>query len=606
MDNYLTCRMMLDSYMNGLIVTDSKGIIKLINLKARSIFDIKDLNHIGKYIVDYFPKVGLLVMDCLSKNKSEIGIAISENNINMIVKIDFIFYKETMIGTLCSIQKKDEYEKVAKKIALRQKLNNQFDNIFSASSDGIWVCDASGKVINVNSASIRLNGIEDFDVIGKKICELLRVGLFNKSVTLKVFETKQKVSVMQYITKTDKHLLCTGTPVFDEDGRISLVVVNERDMTELNCVREQLEKNKMITKKMKDELAELNLLEVNKQKIVAESQEMRQVLKCALKIARLDVSNILILGESGVGKGLVSKFIHKNSKRGKRPFVQINCAALPESLLEAELFGYEGGAFTGACEYGKAGLIELANKGTLFLDEIGDMPLSLQAKLLKYLDDNEIIRLGGTSLKKINCTIIAATNKDLKEEVKKQRFRYDLYYRLNTFTLVIPPLRKRPEDIFELVNSYMKNYNKIYKVNKKIFARGLEVIQNYSFPGNVRELKGLIKKAVVMCDEECIDNFIRESILMAPEPSFKYIDKYHPKLSLKDQLESLEKDILKDFINHGRTTRDIASELKISQTSVVRKLKKYGFSGSRWTENGSKISKLNNNKWLNVNRKRIS
>ena len=480
MDNYLTCRMMLDSYMNGLIVTDSKGIIKLINLKARSIFDIKDLNHIGKYIVDYFPKVGLLVMDCLSKNKSEIGIAISENNINMIVKIDFIFYKETMIGTLCSIQKKDEYEKVAKKIALRQKLNNQFDNIFSASSDGIWVCDASGKVINVNSASIRLNGIEDFDVIGKKICELLRVGLFNKSVTLKVFETKQKVSVMQYITKTDKHLLCTGTPVFDEDGRISLVVVNERDMTELNCVREQLEKNKMITKKMKDELAELNLLEVNKQKIVAESQEMRQVLKCALKIARLDVSNILILGESGVGKGLVSKFIHKNSKRGKRPFVQINCAALPESLLEAELFGYEGGAFTGACEYGKAGLIELANKGTLFLDEIGDMPLSLQAKLLKYLDDNEIIRLGGTSLKKINCTIIAATNKDLKEEVKKQRFRYDLYYRLNTFTLVIPPLRKRPEDIFELVNSYMKNYNKIYKVNKKIFARGLEVIQNYS------------------------------------------------------------------------------------------------------------------------------
>ncbi len=460
-------------------------------------------------------------------------------------------------------------------------MNNQFDDIFSASSDGIWVCDASGKVINVNSASIRLNGIEDFDVIGKNIHELLKVGLFNKSVTLKVFETKQKVSVMQYITKTDKHLLCTGTPVFDEDRRISLVVVNERDMTELNSVREQLEKSKMITKKMKDELTELNLLEINKQKIVAESQEMQQVLRCALKIARLDVSNILILGESGVGKGLISKFIHKNSKRHKKPFVQINCAALPESLLEAELFGYEGGAFTGACEYGKAGLIELANKGTIFLDEIGDMPLSLQAKLLKYLDDNEIMRLGGTSLKKINCTIITATNKDLKEEVKKQRFRYDLYYRLNTFTLAIPSLRKRPEDILELVNSYMKNYNKMYKVNKKIFARGLEVIQNYSFPGNVRELKGLIKKAVVMCDEEYIDNFIRESIMMAHEPSFNSIEKYHPKPSLKDQLENLEKDILSGFVKHGRTTRDIASELKISQTSVVRKLKKYGFSGSR-------------------------
>jgi len=233
-------------------------------------------------------------------------------------------------------------------------------------------------------------------------------------VTLEVLETKRQVSVIQEIKRTKKILLATGTPAFDDEGNIFLVVVNERDMTQLNAIQKQLEQSRMVTEKYKNKLAEISLLELKDQEIVAEDKKMRQVMYLALKLAHLSASDILILGESGTGKGLLAKFIHKNSNRNKKPFIQINCATLPENLLEAELFGYEKGAFTGARQEGKAGLFELAHEGTLFLDEIGDLPHSLQAKLLKYLDDHEVMRLGGLKSKKIDCTIIAATNRDLE------------------------------------------------------------------------------------------------------------------------------------------------------------------------------------------------
>ena len=233
----------------------------------------------------------------------------------------------------------------------------------------------------------------------------------------------------------------------------------------------------------RDKLAELSLLELKDQEIVAEDKKMRQVLYLALKLAHLSASDILILGESGTGKGLLAKFIHKNSHRNKKPFIQINCATLPENLLEAELFGYEKGAFTGARQEGKAGLFELANEGTLFLDEIGDLPHSLQAKLLKYLDDHEVMRLGGLKSNKIDCTIIAATNRELEGLVQQKRFRRDLFFRLNTFTIRIPPLRERIDDIFELVSFYMQKYGKVYRLNRRISPDALKVLQAYPFPG---------------------------------------------------------------------------------------------------------------------------
>ncbi|MGD9310904.1 MAG: sigma 54-interacting transcriptional regulator, partial [Desulfosarcina sp.] len=269
----------------------------------------------------------------------------------------------------------------------------------------------------------------------------------------------------------------------------------------------------------KEELTGLNLSELRDQEIIAESSAMLKVLQVAAKLAKIDASHILITGESGTGKGFLAKFIHNKSVHASQPFIQINCAAVPENLLEAELFGYEKGAFTGAGDKGKAGLIELAQDGTLFLDEIGDMPIRLQAKLLKYLDDHEVMRLGSVKARKIDCAIVSATNQNLETLVEEKRFRQDLFFRLNNFRINIPPLRERAEDIFELVHFFIRKYNKHYKRRKQISAKSIETLQAYAFSGNVRELKSLCKQAVLMSDERLLDGYFADNLQIVCSPS---------------------------------------------------------------------------------------
>ena len=578
MKDQITHKQIFNASSNGVIATDIKGHIVFINTQAEKILKFDKDKISGIYISNILPLTGPLVIECLKSGKPQLGHQILGKHISLVVNITPIKIDNHLKGAVCNFQGMREFEIAAKKLESYKNLNKQLETIFNSSSDGIWVCDGKGKVININSASARLNGIKASDVLGKNISALVAKGLFDRSVTLEVLETKRQVSVMQYINRTNKYLLATGTPTFDENGKVYLVVVNERDMTQLNAVREELEQTHMITEKIKSELTELNLLELRNQEIVAESKAMRQVVRVALKLASIEASNVLILGETGTGKGLFAKFIHKNSNRKKKPFVQINCAALPESLLEAELFGYEKGAFTGAREQGKVGLFELAHKGTLFLDEIGDLPLQLQAKLLKYLDDYEIMRLGGIKSQKIDCSIIAATNRNLEKLVNKRRFRQDLYYRLNTFTIKIPPLRVRPEDIFELVNHFLNKYNKIYGFKKQIFPETLELLQAYPFKGNVRELKNLLKKAVIMSESRVLDSFIERSFNAERSVREHTGRLKHNKTNLNTELLALERDIIKNAMEKCKSTRELATELGISQPTMVRKMKRHGLS----------------------------
>jgi len=509
-----------------------------------------------------------------------LGRHILGKSVSLVVNVTNISQDGQVVGAVCSFEGMHEFEVAAQKLESYKNLNKQLEAIFKSSSDGIWVSDGEGKVININEASETLNGIKAKDVIGKNIKSILKRGLIDRSASLEVLATKRQVNIMQYTSKTNKYLLLTGTPVFDKKGNISLVVVNERDMTNLNALQEQLDQTRMVTEKFKDELAELSMMELKKQEIIAESEEMRQVLRVALKLAHLEASNILILGESGTGKGLLAKFIHKNSKRRKKPLIQINCAALPENLLEAELFGYEKGAFTGAREQGKVGLFELAHGGTLFLDEIGDLPLSVQAKLLKYLDDQEIMRLGGTKPKKVDCTIIAATNRNLDTLRNTRKFRGDLFYRLNAFTIRIPPIRERPEDIFELVNYFLRKYSKRYRLKRRISPDTLETLQSYSFPGNVRELKNILKMAVVMGEKDLLDEFIVRRINGDKEKRITHGKERSHFLGLSNEVLTLEKDLLKGAMVRCKSTREMASYLRVSQPTVVRKMKRHGLSRS--------------------------
>jgi PAS domain S-box-containing protein len=563
----------------GIVVTDANGLIRHVNDKSLPILRVDVRQCIGQDIANILPLIGRSAHQCLATGRDVPGHQILGQRARLFLNVNPIIRNGRTIGAICSFQELSIVETWAKKLDSYKTLNRQLETIFEASSDGIWVCDGQGVVISINRASEVLNGINRMDVIGRNIADLVERKAFDQSVTAEVMATGRRQTVMQHVAKTDRHLLVTGTPSIDSSGNIALIVVNERDMTELNNLREQFEESRKIGEKYRDELSEMALMELKRNEIVAESNPMRHVLQTAMKLAHIGASNILILGESGVGKGLLAKLIHQSSPRQQNPFVEINCAALPENLLEAELFGYEKGAFTGASEKGKVGLFEVAQGGTLFLDEIGDMPLALQAKLLKYLDDRNIRRIGGTQSIRIDCATIAATNRNLPALVQARQFREDLYYRLKSFILEIPPLRERPEDIAGLVRASLQAFNHKYGLSRTIDSRTVQMLMRYAFPGNVRELRNILENAVVLSNSDQIDVFITSSLAdgQGGQP-FSRKDPDRQGRGLMQQLESAEKSILLETALACRTTREMAAALGISQPSVVRKLRHHGIS----------------------------
>ena len=477
-----------------------------------------------------------------------------------------------------SLEIKARLEKeVRKKTRDLKDMNDKLETIYNTSSESIWVCDGKGLVLSINRASEELLGIRASDVIGKGIDQLVKDGFMDRSVTQSVLESRRQESMIQEALKTGKTLLVTGTPVFDDNGAISMVIVNERDLTQLNRLQEELQQVKEEKSRIKEALTQVSLSEFQGEEIIAHSSEMQEVLITCRKLAAMNVSNILVLGESGTGKSLTAKYIHTCNTALTGPFVKINCAAVPEPLLEAELFGYEQGAFTGAKDQGKIGLFEMAQDGTIFLDEIGDMPLALQAKLLHCLEEKEIMHLGGLTPIPINCNIIAATNINLAEKVEKKEFRQDLYFRLNTFPITIPPLRSRPEDILELTLFFLNKYNREYKLARWISSFELKRIQEYPFPGNVRELKNSIKKAVVMAEKNSL-KMIVDSAAESPGPLTPSQGPGIQKDGFNACVARFEKDLLSGALERCRTTRELARHLDMTQSQVVRKLKKYGLS----------------------------
>ncbi|MCF8067424.1 MAG: sigma 54-interacting transcriptional regulator [Desulfobacterales bacterium] len=565
----------LDNATQGIIATDKKGRIVFLNDRAAGIIGLSKSEITGADFSGFLPATGVFLEMSLKTGTAVQSQFVKGKAHDLVVSIKLIKHDGKVRGSVCSLEELKNLEAVAKAFDTYNALYRQLKAVFDASPDGIWVCDGDGIVLNVNPASEKFLGINCYEMIGKNMKDLVAQGVIDRSATIEALSSKRQVNIMQYVAKVKKHLLLTGTPVFNDAGNVEMVVAHERDITRLNSLMKELEVSRSVTEKYKDELAELSMLELKRQEVVAESDKMRQVLRFALKLGNLESSNIMILGESGTGKGLLSKFIHKNSKRKKKPFIQINCAALPETLLEAELFGYEKGAFTGARQQGKVGLFELAQGGTLFLDEIGDLPLSVQAKLLTYLDDHEIMHLGGLKSIKIDCIVIAATNRDLETLVKQKKFRQDLYYRLNTFMIKIPPLRERREDIFELASFSLKKYNQEYKFTKRLSPRALEALQSYPFPGNVRELKSVMKKAVVMSESDLLDEFILNQLGGSTDGWADTVKNKSHAGDLNRKLDEVEMEILKSAATHCKSTRQMARFLGISQPSVVRKLKKH-------------------------------
>lgn len=455
-----------------------------------------------------------------------------------------------------------------------QELVKELDAVISFSSDEILIADREGRILRANRQFEENFGVGLDAVLGKTVDELEKKKIFYPSVTRLVLDKKEAQTVIQS-RRDGRKLLATGTPAFNDDGSVFRVVVNTRDITKLNSLKQKLEEAELLKNRYQQELVELRQGYLGSGDLIAESPAMVELVKMAQKIAAVD-STVLLTGESGVGKGMIARFIHNCSPRSAKPFTVVNCGAIPENLLESELFGYAGGAFTGALKEGKIGKLELANEGTLFLDEIADLPLNLQVKLLHVIQEGVISRIGSTREIKLNLRFIAATNRDIAALVEAGKFREDLYFRLDVIPLLVPPLKERREDIRKLIAAFLEKLNRRYQKHKTFSTAALDTLEIYKWPGNVRELENLIERMMIVAEvDEITPQQLPGYMLGGTKIESLRLTAKGNLPPLKEALEALEKDLLVRALQQYRTTYEIAKALQIDQSTVVRKLHKH-------------------------------
>jgi len=449
---------------------------------------------------------------------------------------------------------------------------NELLEILDCIKVGIYITDGNGNTLLLNKESEKTGGLSREELRGKNMKELVEMGYIEESSVIKVMKSHTEENIIQKLGEGGQ-LYITGVPLI-KDGKLDLVVCTERDITETINLKELLKETEKIAEKYESELEYFRKKSLDDDgEIVCESFEMREVLEKAMRIAQLDTT-VLLTGESGTGKELIANIIFKNSCRKEKSFIKINCAAVPENLLESEFFGYEKGAFTGADKNGKIGIFELAKGGTLFLDEIGDLPIKMQSKLLRVLQEREIFRIGGKENIPIDVRIIAATNIDLKKAIHEGRFREDLYYRLNIIPIDIPPLRIRKSDIRQLAFHFVKKFNKIYKMEKVIMNDAVKALENYDWPGNVRELSNVIERIMVGYDGSIITKFQVERQLPHREKlGEKLFNQYNG--TLQEIMALFEKELLTDLLSRNNAS-EVARLLHVNKSTISRKIKKYG------------------------------
>jgi transcriptional regulator with PAS, ATPase and Fis domain len=467
--------------------------------------------------------------------------------------------------------------------------------ILNAVSDPLHIIDTEGTLVFANTAWERMIGISLADAQGLHINEAIEKSnsgfyfSFEKdedtqttqythfdhknfdSVALTALRKQKPISMFAHLREHQRVLL-TSSPLF-HDGQIRYALTICQNLTHFSALCDELEsaieKNKLIM----DELEFYRSTMVSSQNIIGKSPAIQALLQNVQYVAATDAT-ILITGESGVGKEVMTNEIYRLSKRTGEPFIRVNCASIPESLMESELFGYEKGAFTGAVKT-KPGMFELANNGTLLLDEIGELPKPLQPKLLRVLQEREIMRVGGTRTIPVNVRLIAATNQDLSAMVQRGEFRQDLYYRLNLIPLRIPPLRERAEDIPLLAQHFLDEFNTKYGKRKRITEAAVQVLKLYPWPGNIRELENLLERLVIIGDEARITSSQVTKILTVPDQTVP-IGPEESGLSLRELMESYERELLQAALSRCGTTYKAAQALRTSQPTVARKAKQYG------------------------------
>ncbi len=448
------------------------------------------------------------------------------------------------------------------------QLSHYLDALIATSSDAIVIVNINKEVEYWSAGAERIYGIPFKDIHQKKISQFFKK---EDLKLLEILDTKQPVYNVYHQPRQDKHVLISSSPIFDEAGSLIGAISIDQDITHTVKLNEKLTLKTTELQKVKQQY---NLQEYVGpfSEIIGYSSAIQNTKNLALKVAKTDAT-VLIQGESGVGKELFAQGIHDASLRKGESFIPINCGAVPDALFESEFFGYEKGAFTGAHKDGKPGKVEMAHNGTLFLDEIGMLPLDMQVKLLRVLQEREVWRIGGHVSKDVNIRIVAATNSDLEDMVKKGTFREDLYYRLNVVTLKIPPLRERAGDIAALMQEFIDEYCAKYSREVPVLSDGaLEVFTNYVWPGNIRELRNIVERMVIFNDQATID----AADIIDIFPRKVTIQEENEKRGLDEEMEQLEKNRITEALMETFGNKSAAAKkLGMSRVSLYNKIKKY-------------------------------
>ena len=546
----------------GIIIIDKDGYILRVNPAAGKMFQLNVTEVKGKNIKDILPEITI-------SEELQIGLKRTVKSLPVIVNQVPIVENEEPIGSSLAFLDISDMEKIAQELEIVKGLQTTIDGVLSASSDGVFVSDISGTVKYVNERACKLVSQAAEQIIGKPIQTVLQTSnpikiASSGSAEVDSFDINGKKCIISHVPFKNNN-----QEDADITGIVSTVYLNDNAVTE-EIARKWFYLNQKV-QYYRDQLEKRGGSSSRFDQIVTNNTEFKKIKKEAQFIARSS-STVLLTGESGVGKDMFARGIHEASPRSKRPFVKVNCVSIPETLFESELFGYAPGSFTGALKNGKPGYFERANLGTIFLDEIGDMPMSIQAKLLQVLQEKEFMRVGGTAKQTVDVRIIAATNRDLREAIAKKAFREDLFYRLNVIEFHLPPLRERSEDITALAESFIEKYNHILgsKVTG-INEQAKKALQDYSWPGNIRELENAIERAANYVWEGEIGkvNLPGQIIQLENEP-------LATDSSFRSSLIDFEKEMLLDVLKKTNGNRSAAARmLNLSRSAFYDRLAKY-------------------------------
>ena len=556
---------------NQVIGVDRQGIVRLCNEAMAELLQSVKEDVLGRQISDIIEES--LLMQVVESGLGDKWRKFAFRGRSFLVNRSPLFAQGILVGALASLHEISDLEQISSELFSVRLLSEELEAIIDSAFDGIYVTDGQGITLRVNKSYERITGLKREEVVGHSMYELVEKKVFDQSITIQVLETGETATLIQKINNGGT-VMVTGTPLRDPSGTITRVVTTVRDLTELNHLRNELTVVGNLKSRYENELRQLKRKTLRGDDIIVHSAAMEAVFDLSSRLSSVD-STVLIQGESGVGKEVVAEFIHSSSPRKAKSFVRINCAAIPEQLLESELFGYVRGAFTGASKEGKAGLFETADGGTLLLDEIGDLPPTLQVKLLRVIQDRQTRRIGDNTPRFIDVRLVAATNQNLAEMVRRKQFREDLYYRLNVVPIQVPPLRERKEDVLFMVQAFLNKFCERHNRSKELHPAVMPYLLDYSWPGNVRELENIMERLVVtspgtVIGVEDLPLLLRNNESTSTSP-LALTGK-----TLKDILDDVESTVLKEALARHKTTRRAAEILGIDQSSVVRKARKLG------------------------------